>query len=93
MSMFEVNTKFGISNLDSGFNTANEAVDEIMIPPLQNISRYYPMSMRQSPPFPADGFELSVAVRYDTLFSNQFGSQAVPRYNEIIFDLAMTSCD
>ena len=80
MSMFEVNAKSGISKVETGFDMANEATSEIMMPPPLDISKYYPMSMRQSPPFPVNGFELSVAVRYDNLFSDQFGSQAVPRY-------------
>ena len=78
--MFEVNTKFGTTKHESIRGMANEALCDMKIPPYYNISGSFPMTMRQSPAYPANGFQLNVAVRYDTLFSNRFSGEAVSRY-------------
>ena len=77
--MFEVNTKFGTTKHEFIRDIKNEAVCDMKIPPYYNISESFPMTMRQSPSYPANGFQLNVAVRYDTLFSNRFPGEAVSR--------------
>ena len=60
--MFEVNTKFGTTTHESIRGMANEALCDMRIPPYYNISESFPMTMRQSPSYPANGFQLNVAL-------------------------------
>ena len=76
MTMFEVNAFAGISTVPFFGNEGHgEQVDSFREPhvdsglPPKNIS-----SDRQSPPYPTCGFKLNVAVRYDTLFAQNFPS-------------------
>ena len=81
MTMFEVNAIAGISTAPFFGNGGDEEqVDSFRephvdsgLPPKNNGSN------RQSPPYPADGFKLNVAVRYDTLFAQNFPSSTVAK--------------
>ena len=82
MTMFEANAVIGISTaqfVDYGYN--GEAHDDYLDPhvdssdqPSKNES-----SDRQTQPFPANGYKLSVAVRYDSLFAQNFPSSTVAK--------------
>ena len=81
MTMFEVNAVAGISTAPFFGNGGDgEQVDSFRephvdsgLPPKNNGSK------AQSPPFPAGGFKLNVAVRYDTLFAQKFPSSTVAK--------------
>ena len=81
MTMFEANAVAGISTAPFFGNSGDgEQVDSFRephvdssLPPKNNGSD------RQSPPFPANGFKLNVAVRYDTLFAQNFPSSTVAK--------------
>ena len=81
MTMFEANAVAGISTAPFFGNGGDgEQVDSFRephvdsgLPPKTNGSD------RQIPPFPANGFKLNVAVRYDTLFAQNFPSSTVPK--------------
>ena len=76
MTMFEVNAVAGVSTAPFFHNGGDgEQVDSFRephvdsgLPPRNNSSD------RQSPPYPTCGFKLNVAVRYDTLFAQNFPS-------------------
>ena len=81
MTMFEVNAVAGISTAPFFGNGGDgEQVDSFRephvdygLPPKNNSSD------RQSPPYPAGGFKLNVAVRYDSLFAQNFPSSTVAK--------------
>ena len=81
MTLFEVNAVAGISTAPFFGNGGDgEQVDSFRephvdsgLPPKSNGSD------RQSPPYPAGGFKLNVAVRYDTLFAQNFPSSTVAK--------------
>ena len=77
MTLFEVNAVAGISTAPFFGNGGDgEQVDTFRethvdsgLPPKNKTTK--------SPPFPAGGFKLNVAVRYDTLFASNFPSSPV----------------
>ena len=81
MTMFEVNAVAGISTAPFfGYGGDGEQVDGFREPHVD--SGLLPKnngSDRQTPPFPANGFKLNVAVRYDTLFAQNFPSSTVAK--------------
>ena len=79
MTLFEVNAVAGISTAPFFGNGGDgEQVDSFkeppFLPPKNNGSKGL-----KSPPYPAGGFKLNVAVRYDSLFASKFGSGSVAR--------------
>ena len=82
MTLFEVNAVAGISTAPFFHNGGDgEQVDSFRephidsgLPPKNNSSD------RQTPPYPAGGFKLNVAVRYDTLFAQNFPHSTVAKY-------------
>ena len=82
MTMFEANAVTGISTAEFfGYGYDGETHDDYRVPhvdssdwPSKNES-----SDRQTQPFPANGYELNVAVRYDTLFAQKFPSSTVAK--------------
>ena len=82
MTMFEANAVAGISTAAFfGGGGDGEEVDEYKDPHVDS-SDMPPKnngSDRQTPPFPANGFKLNVAVRYDTLFAQKFPSSTVAK--------------
>ena len=82
MTLFEVNAVAGISTAPFFHNGGDgEQVDSFRephvdsgLPPKNNSSD------RQSPPYPSGGFKLNVAVRYDTLFAQNFPNSTVAKY-------------
>ena len=81
MTLFEVNAVAGISTAPFFHNGGDgEQVDSFRephvdsgLPPKNNSSD------RQSPLYPSGGFKLNVAVRYDTLFAQNFPSSTVAK--------------
>ena len=81
MTMFEANAVSGISTAEFLGYGDGEAVDEYKDPQVDSSDRSSKNkgSDRQTQPFPANGFKLNVAVRYDTLFAQQFPSSTVAK--------------
>lgn len=82
MTMFEANAVTGISTahfFGHGYN--GEAHDDYIYPPVDSSdwSSENESSDRQTQPFPANGFKLNVAVRYDTLFAQNFPTSTVAK--------------
>ena len=82
MTMFEANAVAGITTAAFfGSGGDGEEVDEYKFPPVDS-SDLPPKNKsndRQTQSFPANGFKLSVAVRYDTLFAQNFPSSTVAK--------------
>ena len=83
MTMFEANAVSGIDTAAFFGGSGNgQEVDEYKVPHI-DFSDLPPKnngSDRQTPPYPANGFKLNVAVRYDTLFAQKFPSSTVAKY-------------
>merc|ERR1711971_370626 len=84
MTLFEVNAVAGISTAPFFGNGGDgEQVDSFkeppFLPPKNNGSKGL-----KSPPYPAGGFNLNVAVRYDTLFASNFPSSTVAKIQGIM---------
>ena len=86
MHMFEVNTGTGISNAKFNSHLDNESVMEMKYTDFYNRSsrtaqyRKSVVKMRQSPPFPTNGFNMNLAIRYSNEFANAFGNAAENTY-------------
>ena len=84
MTMFEANAVTGISTAQFvGYGYDGEAHDDYIDVSLDvdssDWSSKNESSDRQTQPFPANGYKLNVAVRYDTLFAQNFPSSAVAK--------------
>ena len=79
MTMFEVNAVAGISTAPFfGNGEDGEQVDSFRE---THVDSGLPQKNKttKSPPYPANGFNLNVAVRYDSLFASNFPSNTVQR--------------
>ena len=82
MTMFEANAVTGISTAPFvGYGNDRESHDDYIDVNVDSSiwSSKNESSDRQTPPFPANGYELNVAVRYDTLFAQNFPSSTVAK--------------
>ena len=77
MAMFEVDAETGFSTSEMN-NWPSGMVDEVKWP---EISEDREESQdRKDRTFPANGFELNLAIRYDNLFAAQFPGQETTKY-------------
>ena len=80
MTMFEANAVTGISTAPFvGYGNDRESHDDYRDVDFSDWSSKNESSNRQTQPFPANGYELNVAVRYDTLFAQNFPSSTVAK--------------
>ena len=80
--MFKANTKIGSCSSEINKHLPNEAVMQVRHINQADRTWEYRMDdvqMRQAPAFPANGFNLNLAVRWDTSFANKFGDTAQNR--------------
>ena len=80
MAMFEVDA-------ESGFSTSERKmpvgmVDEVKWPEISG--RQKGSKQRVNRAFPANGFTLNLAIRYDNLFAAQFSGQETTKYSLIL---------
>ena len=79
MTLFEVNAVAGISTAPFFHHDGEgEQVDSFREP---HVDSGLPPKNKttKSPPYPAGGFKLNVAVRYDTLFAENFPSNTTAK--------------
>ena len=82
MAMFEVDAETGFSTSEMN-NWPAGMVDEVKWP---EISEDREESQdREDRTFPANGFELNLAIRYDNLFAAQFPGQETTKYFLLFF--------
>ena len=82
MTMFEANAVDGVSTAAFfGSGGDGEEVDDYKFPPVDfsDLPPKNKSSDRQTQSFPAGGFKLNVAVRYDTKFAQNFPSATVAK--------------
>jgi len=75
--MFKVNLGNGVATAEFNTYRPNEAVMKMLFPHENEESLEYQktnVTMRQTPPFPTNGFSLNLALRYDNEFANEFGA-------------------
>ena len=76
MVMFEVDAESGIST--SGMKMPVGMVDEVKLPEISWLQKE--SHQRAERAFPANGFKLNLAIRYDNLFAAQFAGQETTKY-------------
>ena len=83
MPMFDASTVTGVSNTEFlGYAQYEEAINDYKTPHVDS-SEWFKnnkSSEDQHSNLPANGFKLSVAVRYDSLFAKKFPSSTVAKY-------------
>ena len=82
MTLFEVNAVAGISTAPFFGNGGDgEQVDSFREPPVDSgmPPKNNGSKGLKSPPYPAYGFKLNVAVRYDNLFAQEFPSNTTAK--------------
>jgi len=77
--MFKANLGNGIATAEFNTYRPNEAVMKMLFHHKNGESLEYQktnVTMRQTPPFPTNGFSLNLALRYDNEFADEFGAAA-----------------
>ena len=80
MAMFEVDAESGFSTSEMKMPVG--MVDEVKWPEISGDQKE--SQERADRVFPANGFTLNLAIRYDELFSAQFPGQEITRYLSIL---------
>ena len=77
-AMFKANTVIGSCSSEINKHLPGEAVMKMWYPEYDRAMEYRmdEAKMRQAPAFPANGFNLNLAVRWDNSFADKFGSTA-----------------
>ena len=80
-AMFKANTVIGSCSSEINVHLPQEAVMKVRHPNVDRTWEYRmdDVQMRQAPAFPADGFNLNLAVRWDNSFAEKFGATAKNR--------------
>ena len=76
MAMFEVDAETGFSTSEMTMPVG--MVDEVRWPEISEDREK--IQGREDRTFPANGFELNLAIRYDNLFAAQFPGQETTKY-------------
>ena len=76
MAMFEVDAESGFSTSEMKWPV--RMVDEVKWPEISDDREE--SQHREDRAFPANGFELNLAIRYDNLFAAQFPDQKITKY-------------